>query len=236
MKNVLKLVVKDALATFGLELHKAGQYSAGIYGLDNFFRLLRRLRFSPTHIIDIGANHGHWTRAAFRYFSSAKYTLIEPQDHLKSDVQDLINSGCKINWITAGCSDAPGELPFILSHRDDSSTFVQKDRYGKATTGKTVTMPVLTLNQFATSHGSPEMVKIDAEGFDLKVLNGASDLFGKTDIFLVEAQICANYDTSIANVIGFMTKAGYDLMDITDLLRSPKHGYFGYANWPSFER
>ena len=34
--------------------------------------------------------------------------------------------------------------------------------------------------------GLPEMVKIDAEGFDLKVLAGASDLLGKTDIFLVE--------------------------------------------------
>jgi hypothetical protein len=34
------------------------------------------------------------------------------------------------------------------------------------------------------------MVKIDAEGFDLKVLEGASDLLGRTDIFLVEVAIC----------------------------------------------
>jgi hypothetical protein len=32
------------------------------------------------------------------------------------------------------------------------------------------------------------------------------------------------YDNSVAEVVGFMVKAGYNLMDITDLNRSPKHG------------
>ena len=70
----------------------------------------------------------------------------------------------------------------------------------------------------------PEMVKIDAEVYDLKVLEGGSNLFGNTEIFLVDGQVCANYDTSMAQVIGFMEKAGYQLMDITDMNRSPKHG------------
>jgi hypothetical protein len=70
------------------------------------------------------------------------------------------------------------------------------------------------------------MVEIDAEGSDLKVLAGASDLFGKTEIFLVEAVVRTNtgYENSVAEVVKFMAKAGYNLMDITDLYRSPKHG------------
>ena len=62
--------------------------------------------------------------------------------------------------------------------------------------------------------------------FDLKVLAGASDLFGKTDIFLVEAAVRTGsaYENSVAAVVSFMAKAGYNLMDITDLNRSPKHG------------
>jgi hypothetical protein len=71
------------------------------------------------------------------------------------------------------------------------------------------------------------MVKIDAEGFDLKVLAGASELLGKTDIFLVEAVVWGAggaYDNSVSEVVRFMTGAGYNLMDITDLNRSPKYG------------
>ena len=88
-------------------------------------------------------------------------------------------------------------------------------------------MPIITLNQLVASSGAglPEMVKIDAEGFDLKVLAGASDLLGKTDIFLVEAAVGPRaYDNSVAEVVRFMVEAGYNLMDITDLNRSPKYG------------
>jgi len=202
--------------------------SSGAYGLKHFFSLLRRLGFAPKHIVDVGANRGYWTRAAFKYFPNAVYTLVEPQDHLKSYIQDLVAQGCKIRWINAGCGDFCGTLPLVVSYRDDSSTFV--DRHDNPT-AQHITVPMITLNQLVASSdaGLPEMVKIDAEGFDLKVLAGASDLLGKTDIFLVEAVVWGvgagrAYDNSVAEVVSFMAKAGYNLMDITDLNRSPKHG------------
>ena len=119
-----------------------------------------------------------------------------------------------------------GTLPLIVSYRDDSSTFVgQHDN----PTAQRITVPIITLNQLVASSGAglPEMVKIDAEGFDLKVLAGASDLLGKTEIFLVEAVVWGaggGYDNSVAEVVRFMVEAGYNLMDITDLNRSPKYG------------
>jgi FkbM family methyltransferase len=196
------------------------------YGLENFFPLLQQLGFAPKHVVDIGANRGNWTRTAFKYFPDAVYTLVEPQDHLKSYIQDLIARGCKITWINAGCGDRPGTLPLIVASRDDSSTFVLTDRHGQPTGSQRISVPMTTLNQIVSSSNAPlpDMVKIDAEGFDLKVLAGASDLFGETDIFLVEVVVCGNYENSIADVVRFMAKAGYNLMDITDLNRSPKHG------------
>jgi FkbM family methyltransferase len=49
----------------------------------------------------------------------------------------------------------------------------------------------MTLNEIVASSNAPfpEKVKVDVEGFDLKVLAGASELLGKTDIFLVEAAV-----------------------------------------------
>jgi FkbM family methyltransferase len=196
------------------------------YGLGHFFPLLRRLGFAPRHVVDVGANRGYWTRAAFKYFPNAVYTLVEPQDHLKFYTQDLVTQGCKIRWINAGCGDFCGTLPLIVSYRDDSSTFV--DRHDNPTAQR-ITVPIITLNQIVASSdaGLPELVKIDAEGFDLKVLAGASDLLGKTDIFLVEAVVWGAdgaYDNSVAKVVRFMAEVGYNVMDITDLNRSPKYG------------
>jgi FkbM family methyltransferase len=95
-----------------------------------------------------------------------------------------------------------------MSYRDDGSTFVLTDWSSKS---QRITVPIITLNQLVASSGAglPEMVKIDAEGFDLKVLAGASDLLGRTDTFLVEAAVGSGaYDNSVAEVVRFMGKAG----------------------------
>jgi FkbM family methyltransferase len=195
-------------------------------GLEPFFSLLERLRFAPKHIVDVGANRGLWTRTAIRHFPVAQYTLVEPQDDLKKHIQDLIDGGYKIQWINAGASGEAGILPFTLAPQDGSSTFALSEEEARKAGWAQTRVAVKTLNEIAAASGAPwpDMVKIDAEGFDLRVLAGASELLGKTDIFLVEASVCCGYENSVAAVVEFMARAGYGLMDITDLNRSPRHG------------
>lgn len=222
----MKRFLQRVISRFGFRLVRVHDDPRPSEGLDPFFSSLQKLGFAPKHILDVGANRGNWTRTALQHFPDARYTLVEPQDHLKAHVQDLLASGRDIHWITAGAGEVSGAMPMNLSHRDDSATFVLTDRHGQPTGSQQATVPVTTLNEIAASSGAPlpEMVKIDAEGFDLHVLRGASTLLGKTDIFLVEAVVCGNYENSAAAVIQFMSNAGYRLMDITDLNRSPKHG------------
>ena len=70
-----------------------------------FFSMLQGRSFAPKHIIDVGANHGEWTRVALKYFPDAYYTLIEPQDHLRAHVADLLMRNSRIRWVGAGASD-----------------------------------------------------------------------------------------------------------------------------------
>jgi len=196
-------------------------------GLNSFFPVLKRIGFDPRHIIDVGANHGYWTRAALQFFPQACFTLVEPQDNLRTNIEDLIEQGYKLQWINAGAGDKPGTLMFTVAPRDDSSSFVPTSQAALATGRPQVPVAVRTLNEIVASSSAPapEMVKIDAEGFDLKVLAGASNLFGKTEVFLVEAAVCApRLENSMLEVIKRMAEAGYKPMDITDLNRSPKHG------------
>ena len=222
----MKNLVQSLFGKLGYRLTKLDSVWRPDFGLDSFFPLLKSLGFAPGHILDVGANHGHWTRTALRYFPAAQYTLVEPQDHLKIHIQDLLAVGYKITWINAGAGDTPGTFPFTISHRDDSSTFALDAEQARAAGQQQVLLPIRTLNEIVSSTGAPtpDMVKIDAEGLDLKVLAGASDLLGVTDVFLVEACICSNGGTNTAAaVIAFMNQAGYRLIDITDLNRSPAH-------------
>jgi FkbM family methyltransferase len=222
----MKKLIHFALRKLGYRIVRIENNLRPSEGLSPFFSLLKRFGFAPKHILDIGANHGFWTREALKFFPDARYTLVEPQDHLKIHIQDLLNDGHKIHWINAGASDVPGTLPFTISNRDDSSTFALTEEQARAAGYQQITIPMRTVNEIAASVGGdlPDIVKIDAEGLDLRVLAGASDLLGRTDVFLVEGMVCGGYENSAAEVIRFMANAGYRLMDITELNRSPKHG------------
>jgi len=228
---LVKKMVQSVLKKFDLRLVRHASLaqpsissSACNLGLDCFLSALKRVGFQPRHIIDVGANRGSWTRKAVHYFPDAQYTLVEPQDGLKVHIQDLLDGGSKITWINTGLADKSGILPFTVSYRDDSSTFAPTQVDASS---PRLYLPVKTLNEIvSTLHAPlPEVVKIDAEGFDLKVLAGASDLLGKTDVFFVEVTICCEgYENTIARVVRTMDEAGYHVIDITDINRSPKYG------------
>lgn len=192
-----------------------------------FFSLVKRHGFAPRRILDVGANRGNWTREALAHFPGAEFILVEPQDALKVHIADLLAAGAPIRWINAGASDRAGKLALTLAPRDDSSSFVLTPEQARAAGYPQIEVEVRTINEIVASTGGtvPEMVKIDAEGFDLKALAGASNLFGKTDIFFVEAAVCATgIPNTMAAVVAAMDAAGYRMIDITDINRSPKHG------------
>ncbi len=194
--------------------------------LEDFFASLKKLGFAPKHIVDVGANRGVWTRTAIKYFPDAYYTLVEPQDNLKIYIQHLQDEGCKINWINAGAADKSGSMIFNVGLDDVQSSFLTNGRNGTKPSEKQITVALKTLNEIASEGGFiPEMVKIDAEGFDLKVLAGASNLFGKTDIFLVEAMICGEFENTLVEVMKLMADAGYHLIDMTTPKRHTEHSF-----------
>lgn len=230
----MKKIIHFVLAKLGYRIVRIQEDGPkAIAGREPFFALLKQFGFAPKHILDIGANHGLWTREAIGYFPDARYTLVEPQDYLKADIQDLIGQGRKIQWINAGAGDHSGTMSFTIARRDDSSTFALTAEQARADGLQQTEIPMKTVNEIAALAGGdlPDLVKIDAEGLDLKVLAGASDLLGKTDVFLIEGMVCASYENSSVEVIAFMARAGYRLVDITDLNRSPKHGVLWACEW-----
>lgn len=201
--------------------------STAPYGWDPFFTLMKHHGFSPRRVLDVGANRGHWTRATLRHFPSAEILLIEPQNHLQVHVRDLLEANPALRWIHAGVGDRPGRLPLTVAPRDDSSTFILSPAEAAAAGYTQVEVEIRTINEIVASTGGviPEMVKIDAEGFDLKALAGASDLHGRTDLFFLEAAVCATgIPNTLAAVVAAMTDLDYRLIDLTDINRSPRHG------------
>lgn len=191
--------------------------------LETFFENLKGMGFIPKHIIDVGANHGTWTRETLKYFPDAYYTLIEPQEWLKPSLQDILDSNSKVKFNAVGAGDKSGSFMFTIVDRDDSCSFRYTEEEAIAGGFKRVEIPIVTLNEVVAQNTTlpfPDLVKIDAEGLDINVLEGASNLMGKTEVFLVEAAMfCKEFDNNLLKMVDYMDKKGYTLFEITDLNR-----------------
>jgi FkbM family methyltransferase len=187
----------------------------------SLIELLKTNNFKPKLIIDIGANHGTWSRLWKKYYPQSKFILVEPQSWLQPSFQDMLDENTI--YLPIGAGRENGSFTFTInSDRDDSSTFSLSNEEALKRGFKQIEIPVKTINAIVEEHGNliPDIVKIDAEGIDIDVLDGASHLFGKTELFLVEASINSTYtQTDIITVINYMDKAGYRVFDITDINR-----------------
>jgi FkbM family methyltransferase len=190
-----------------------------------FFQCIKNLGFNPTHIVDIGANRGTWTRNALQYFPDAYYSLFEPQAYLTASFTDLLKNP-KIKFHAKGVGANSGMMDLTTSERDDSFSFSFTPEQAQARGRKQVKAPVVALDEFLPTLGlpTPDLVKIDAEGWDLEVIKGAENTLRNAQVVLMEAAVMSkSFTNSLAKTIQAMAESGFCVFDITDLNRTQKH-------------
>jgi FkbM family methyltransferase len=190
-----------------------------------FFQCIKNLGFNPSHIVDVGANRGTWTRNALQYFPDAYYSLFEPQAYLSASFTDLLKNP-KIKFYAKGVGASSGMMDLTTSDRDDSFSFSFTADQAKDWGVKQVKAPVVKLDEFLPTLGltQPELVKIDAEGWDLEVLKGAESTIANAEVILMEAAVMNKFfRNTFTDVIREMSERGFVVFDITDLNRTQKH-------------
>lgn len=190
--------------------------------LHTFYSLLKSIDYVPKHIVDVGANHGTWTREALKMFPDCKFTLLEPQAWMKESIKDILEINPKVSFNAVGAGKQSGVFKFTIVDRDDSCSFIYSETEAKEKEFKQIEIPVITLNELIEAQNLPipDIIKIDAEGLDIEVLEGAGNFFGKTEVFMVEAGIvCKTIPNNFLQVMNYMDENGYRLFEITDLNR-----------------
>lgn len=227
MKDILKKIAYKIVQPFAYMIGCQPKEQGSLYNknnlLKNLFDNFKVMGFEPKHIIDVGANHGTWSREVLKYAPDAYYTLIEPQKWLSVSFQDLLDQNNKFSYFPVGAGKDNGSFKFTIVDRDDSCSFKFTEAEALANGYKQVEISVITLNSLVNDQIEkpfPDIVKIDAEGLDIEVLEGASNLMGKTEVFMVEVAVFSKvFENTIQKMINYMAEKGYVLFDITDLNR-----------------
>jgi FkbM family methyltransferase len=166
--------------------------------------------FAPTLIFDIGAADGTWTGATAPIFPGARFVTVEPR---ATAFEPTVRAAVGAQEGTA-----------TLTDWNTGSTLLATESGG----GAKYEVPVTTLDRLATQFGMPDLVKLDVEGFELRALEGASSLLGRTELFVIEIALYRfTGRPMIHEVVPFMADRGYFVYDIAGFIRRPFDGAVG---------
>lgn len=190
--------------------------------LHNFYKNLEKEGFNPSYIYDIGANKGNWSKECLTFFPESKYILFEPQIGLIENIRSTMgNSNYELYSVGVGSEN--GELSFTMHERDDSCSFRYTAEEASERGFKQVKVPIVKLDDFVEANQLPlpDLLKIDAEGLDLEVLEGAKkSIKDKTEVILVEVGVInKDIKNSALKVLMAMDDLGFRFFDITAMNR-----------------
>ncbi len=195
--------------------------------LSAFLWQLAEQGFRPNHIVDVGANRGAWSQKAHRVFPHAGFTLIEPQQEMLPQLNRFQQRCPQARIMVAGVSDFVGTQTLCVTPDTVSSGFLHASQTAQKHNWPTREVPVLTLDHLVQHELNcvPDLVKIDAEGMEFRIMRGASSLIGVTELFLLEAPLIEPPPgwSSFSEIVAMMSGLGYEVFEFTHLMRLHGH-------------
>lgn len=164
-------------------------------------------------IFDVGANLGSYSKKVKKVLrnKNLSFFLFEPNDSLNESLKKA--TGKLTSTINNfAISDENGEAVLYLNKiSSQSSLLKKKDLIGdleREVDVKTVRLDTYIKNK---SIKKIDILKIDVEGLELKVLESLSGVISEIEITLIKIEIQLNNKDNLPNVINYLNEYGYEL-------------------------
>lgn len=177
----------------------------------------KKLIHSGDVCVDVGGNVGYFSlNFAKLCGNDGLVHTFEPikQNAILIELANILNKFRNISVYRAALSDSEGEITLTVPELDGAYAYIQNSENGKP--GEKV--QCLTLDSFADQNGINriDIIKIDVEGAEEKVLRGAinvlSDKSRRPRVIMVELvnDFLNRFDSSIDNVLEYLNNFGYE--------------------------
>jgi FkbM family methyltransferase len=181
-------------------------------------RNLKRVGFVPATVVDVGADHGDWTRMVKRIFPNARVLMVEARPEKEQALRAVV-------------SDHPGavtaNIQLLGPERRESMTFYDVEGGSSiypeqsSVRQRVVTYPMRPLDDLVS--GPVDLLKLDVQGYELEILRGASEVLRSVEVVVSEISLIPINKGAplLADVVAAMRDYGFVAYDICSFIRRP---------------
>ncbi len=165
-----------------------------------FYLIDRIPNINMNVVFDVGANVGWWTFRFIQHYNDCQFYLFEPVSSLHGKIEATLNTHAahlnpfpRVKTFRLALGDKK-EAGFTTTIPDVTVNHLVNDINMTATELERV--DIETLDNFCASNQIDhiDFLKVDCEGFDMKVILGARTLLEKQSIDFVEVEASLNSD------------------------------------------
>ncbi len=175
-------------------------------------------------VVDVGANHGDFSRAVAALYPRAKVLLVEPLQNVRSDLERQ----CELKrgrWTIVPCAlgSTKGTGTLYIDPKDDTigSLLGFSDNYRLtnplAVNHRSLECPLTTLDELCVEQGVAgiDLLKVDVEGFEFEVLNGGPRMLPKTQAVIIEISLIRRSgDQDVLEMLARLRDYGFAIVNV----------------------
>lgn len=183
-------------------------------------------------VFDCGASVGRTAQLYRSLFPEAKIYCFEPAPDAFRQLAARFTGDPQVVLEQSAVGAAPSTAVFYLNALRSTSSMLPRPREGRryypkdGATTKTIDVPVLALDDFARSRSlsAIDLLKIDVQGAELHVLEGAEQLLTEhaVSVIYVEVAFVRHYDDAplFHHVAAYLEARGYSVFSLYDIQRA----------------
>lgn len=167
-------------------------------------------------VLDVGANCGEWSQFALKTQPSIQIYAFEPVPPVFERLQTTLGNNSHVKLFNHAISDKNGVAQFHYYPEADglSGFYYREVLRGDHPDPIIIDVPEKTLDTFALENNLShiDFIKIDTEGAEWKVLQGAKNLIQNRLIRAIQFEYGGCYidaKTTLKSVFNFLTENGY---------------------------
>jgi FkbM family methyltransferase len=217
-RSILKKILKRLFHALGLDVRRAGDIPAPHPGptIADSYAQLKRLGFQPGSVIDVGVADG--TPELHEAFSDVFHVLIEPVPQHTAAITKILKTLNGVH-IQSAAGAKSGKAKINVHDDELQGSSLLNEAMGPEADGHVETVSMVQLDDLPGAiprMQKPYLIKVDVQGAELQVLEGAREIMQDAEAIVLEVSLFEFLKGApqLHDVVAYLKAVGFVVYDI----------------------